>query len=511
MTIEEFELKVCQLMSGSASDQECKEVLELLKSSEEFRQVYCKQNLLHALLSQRANGLKSLSAPTPIIPMKVLQQSQRKKNIRWISTMSAAALLALGLFLSTFFIQPTTHALSFVTAPETKFELIHDFDSPVDGNEMREGSILRLERGSVKLTFNSGVESVVEAPADLTLAAENTLLLKRGRAWFHVPERAVGFTVTTPDIEVVDLGTEFGILAAASTGDTCHVFDGAVTVRSLYEDAEPEKLVAGQAVEVSEIGTLVSLPPAPERFLTKLPDGGLHLHWSFDELDGSSLSCESSYPTLQNVETQIVSDGPAEQCLVEGKMGKALQLSHKGDHVMSDWSGIEGSQARTVAFWIKSPGDKGLFHSLVGWGDRGVEHAHQPYFLLFTRGLEDGSSRICLSTGSFEVLVDETLAENRWHHVACVYHGKESSADRPRVEFYVDGKLSGSSHFDYLDQADKIVLDTQTHGEDASPLAIGTSLDADPNYDYPKGASLDELHVIGRALNAEEIQALIKQ
>lgn len=55
---------------------------------------------------------------------------------------------------------------------------------------------------------------VVEAPCDLRLLAKDRVALGEGAAWFEVSAEAVGFSVETQQLTVIDLGTAFGIDAS---------------------------------------------------------------------------------------------------------------------------------------------------------------------------------------------------------------------------------------------------------------------------------------------------------
>jgi hypothetical protein len=103
----------------------------------------------------------------------------------------------------------------------------------------------RLERGLLHLQFHGGVTVYIEAPARFDAVGANRLLLRSGRLSASVPPKGVGFTVDTPDAEVVDFGTEFSIDVESSASEV-HVFEGLVRVqpRSL------ENGKAGQAVDL---------------------------------------------------------------------------------------------------------------------------------------------------------------------------------------------------------------------------------------------------------------------
>ena len=55
----------------------------------------------------------------------------------------------------------------------------------------------------------------VSGPASLQIVSDMLVKLTDGQATAHVPEWAHGFSIETPNVNVVDLGTKFGVLSVA--------------------------------------------------------------------------------------------------------------------------------------------------------------------------------------------------------------------------------------------------------------------------------------------------------
>lgn len=136
---------------------------------------------------------------------------------------------------------------------------------------MEPGSRLLVRSGIVELQFVSGVRGIVRGFADLTLQRENLLKLENGTAWFEVPESAVGFKVNTPDFELIDLGTEFGIVSEPNFLDEVHVFKGKVEVVNRSGLRKRERLVAGQARFAGPAGRWNEIKVRPDLLLEQLP------------------------------------------------------------------------------------------------------------------------------------------------------------------------------------------------------------------------------------------------
>ena len=88
----------------------------------------------------------------------------------------------------------------------------------------------RLESGSIDLLFADGAKVSVSGPAQFDLKSTRHLHLESGNLVAQIPDEALGFIVTSPQSEVVDLGTEFGLSVSNAGLTDVHVLDGLVEV-----------------------------------------------------------------------------------------------------------------------------------------------------------------------------------------------------------------------------------------------------------------------------------------
>ena len=124
---------------------------------------------------------------------------------------------------------------------------------------------IALNAGFVRLTFDDGVQVTLQGPAEYELVAAGKTRLKAGLLTAHVPAGAEGFTVDTPDAEVVDLGTAFGIDLSEAGVSHVSVFEGKVEV-SAATSADKQQLTEGEAVRVKLGEAIESIDFDPERF-----------------------------------------------------------------------------------------------------------------------------------------------------------------------------------------------------------------------------------------------------
>lgn len=107
---------------------------------------------------------------------------------------------------------------------------------------------LNLEVGLARLDFSNGATVTLQGPAEFEILSANKTILKSGILTASMPESAIGFEVLTPAIDVVDLGTAFGVSVGADGETDVCVFEGKVEV-SLSDGVDMPRLVReGNAV-----------------------------------------------------------------------------------------------------------------------------------------------------------------------------------------------------------------------------------------------------------------------
>lgn len=238
-----------------------------LNASPEAREAYIDYAHLHNSLELRAHGIDLLH----VVPMECANSRYARKFFRTTLMLAASAVVILGAVLA--LIASPSPTLKFVSSPGTDVVVSHDISggkAPV-GTSMEPGSRLEIRRGTVELTFASGVRGIIRGPADLTLRSPALLHLTSGTAWFEVPHKASGFQVSTQELVVTDLGTEFGIILRLNFPHEVHVFRGSVEADNTKGTKHKETLKAGEARVAELSGQWRSIPVNPKSFLRKLP------------------------------------------------------------------------------------------------------------------------------------------------------------------------------------------------------------------------------------------------
>ncbi len=126
---------------------------------------------------------------------------------------------------------------------------------PPGQTELRRGRFC-LEEGWTQIKFVSGAEVILQAPCTFELDSSRSMFLESGQLTARVASpQARGFTVDTANSQLVDFGTEFGVLVCEGRDSEVHVFDGRVQLRTVYADrhkGDAQELTQGQRARVDQ-------------------------------------------------------------------------------------------------------------------------------------------------------------------------------------------------------------------------------------------------------------------
>jgi hypothetical protein len=191
-----------------------------------FRQSYAEELRLHSELHSMGSDLPETLA----LPME--------NRPRWmLAAFCSAAAALVTVLLSWLFFQNNNGigegGVATITSAEGCRWAGSDLPT-VEGARLGIGH-LNLIEGMATLTFDSGAEIAMEAPANLEVLDAMRCRLVKGSIVADVPESAHGFTVDAPNLEVVDLGTRFGITANQFGIAHVMVFEGEVEVQKSGE------------------------------------------------------------------------------------------------------------------------------------------------------------------------------------------------------------------------------------------------------------------------------------
>jgi len=382
-----------------------------LRSSPEARDAYSDYLHLHNALQLRAEGIDMLH----VVPMDRIVERRHRRSLR-DAGLSAAAVLALAALVMALVIARTPPAaLTFASSPGTVLAVSHlpeDGKIP-KGQVLQPGSRLQLSRGTVELEFASGVRGIVRAPADLTLQREDLLQLANGTAWFEVPAKAIGFQVSTPDLILTDLGTEFGVISEDNFLDEVHVFKGKVELLNLSGLKEKETVVAGHARFAESAGRWKKIPLRRDLFLSGLPDKETRLSLvTVEEFSGNQFAYASDasgsdllHGLVPKAAGWKLENDASPLELTDGIHGAGFQ-EVPGDMVQGAWTQVGATLEYDLGAGANGLGyDLTSIRSIADWNSAGFGNQA---WTLEVRPV-GGSYRI-LHTANYHPLIEQSLS-----------------------------------------------------------------------------------------------------
>jgi hypothetical protein len=142
------------------------------------------------------------------------------------------------------------------------------------GSPIAIGQTLKLAAGLAEITFDNGARVLLEGPAEFVLDSRGQASLIFGQLTANVPEQAIGFTIQTPMVNVVDLGTEFGVRVSQKGLTDVAVFSGQVVATPLDAGLDSSRSIRVLADEVRRFwaGPAVEQEPLPApEFMLSIP------------------------------------------------------------------------------------------------------------------------------------------------------------------------------------------------------------------------------------------------
>lgn len=357
---------------------------------------------------------------------------------RWVAMAAAACLMLGGAWWAWSWSQPVAVIESLTSVRWADNQKPAEVDAGVSRGRMK------VAEGFVALRFVRGARLLVEGPAELDLRSPDLVRIQSGKAFAHVPESAIGFTIEGPTGRVVDKGTDFAVNVASSSMEV-HVLKGLVeagrgsTLRPLREN---------EALQISA-KTVSEIPMDAGQFLTNAPPSTRRpigwVHWAFDENTGEATEARTVglgpvEPSAKLTTLNAASTGPQ---WTTGQFGSALSFDGDDDYVQTEFPGISGDAPRTVAFWVKVPTDFRVKngYALVCWGST-VEEGEAWQISVNPKAEVGEIGRLRVGRIGEPIIGTTDLRDDRWHHVAVVFYGGDRADTQ--VLIYIDGQLERS-------------------------------------------------------------------
>lgn len=323
---------IVRVCDGIATDAENKQLQALLESDDDMRELYLQYANMHAQLQWQSRGgslahelseltqlieaetelLDEMNVDHPISPeLSSVQASQRRsklhihqhRGIRIPARLVVAACLLVGLIplvvAISISMNNTDVQVPVVQKDKTKPHIdsvatIHFAANAVvklagkrerderhlaDGEQLAKGGYT-IEHGRVTFQFKSGATVSLVAPAEIEIVSPMQMKINEGQAVLVIPEQAYGFQAITPQMQVTDLGTSFGITVDNKSGQSeLHVIQGEVELQTSNPDSsfKSERVTTGYAKQVDARGQAEVIDYQGIRYLNLINSDELQL------------------------------------------------------------------------------------------------------------------------------------------------------------------------------------------------------------------------------------------
>jgi hypothetical protein len=527
---QEFDAAVAAVCQGSMSDEQARMLNELLRSDPAARDEYLLRVELHSRLASdpdlfaaapseivASDGLNARSEK--VVPIQS-SDAQRRQVIGWVVALAACVALVIGGWLGWRGWHQAERKSGATSKAVAILNRVVDAQwssaaqAPLLGAPLEPG-VLRLTSGLAQIVFYSGARVAIEGPAELQIVTPSEASLRIGRLTAEVPPQARGFRVATPQMNVTDLGTAFG-LDVNEAATELHVFQG--TVEFLPKIGGAKQALQEGAGVVAEGSRAPRLIPANEVAFASLfelrdksaaaessryeqwraaslrlnQDPSLLVHFDFENAAAADWRLRNA-----STERATVPDGTIVGCQwVEGRWPtkKALEFRGVSDRVRLSVPGEFDSL--TFAAWVRVQGLDRQFNSLLmcdGF-DAGTLH-----WLIRDDGVL-GLTVIGPGAGNYQIVTSPPVLPldqfGMWLHLAVVLDGNAK-----RVSHYVNGRMVREKPLKMR-----------------PPFRIGTAElgnwnargfpENDPFMIRNFSGAMDEFCLFSRALPAAEVRAL---
>lgn len=498
---------LCERWRDSRLDEsETRELNELLRTSADARERFRTQARFHGLLH---TAVAAASVDSAIASMHGAGSLRRRWFLSPMQLAVAAALLvAIGGALVVWHQLAQAPTIGGVVAhmgdvSGAQLSYQHGAALPTQHRQELHAAPYLLEAGVMEIVYPNGATILLQAPARFDLLTSESLHLHRGRLTARVPPSAIGFTVTTPTADVIDLGTEFGVSAGEHASEV-HVFEGEVLVKTAQE---PDPLLLREQ-RASRIDQTSGIPTGvdyhPSGFMRTLSEPGSDLTDRLRRLGPLAfyrMSATDDGRTLRDDRSdgyhgQVFTPNGRVPWAAGFEAGTALNLGGAESRAYGVIPGFPKStnQTLTVCAWIYANRRPRWASIVKNWAkDAKVNNGGQFHFGLHK---DDGDLEAHVhDRHGNEVLVRERqpLPLEQWHVVAFTLDGTT-------LRLYRNGIELAATPCDGL--------------WDVGPqaLGVGVKLSDEINPDVRNtgywDGRLDNLAIFHRALSAAEIASL---
>ena len=445
------------VVDGTITEKQTAELSRWLLASRKARQYYIRTMGLSASLYSYASEMQA-EAPDAFAPRP--QTNIISLLFRWFAPLAAAAAIVLLFWVASVKL-PKNETKNDESVAQLTGSKECQWAGGVDlqpGARLHKGQQLELSHGFAEVTFDSGARVVLEGPAKLQVNSAWDASLKQGTLKANVPAEAIGFSVAAATVDVVDLGTEFTMIADANGATDLLVLKGAVEAspqNSTNTNEQSILLHKNDALRFADTG-VSDVHDSREKFarftqpvpLDRFMPPTEYVHWSFDETNGKKIHADCFGIPADGFDMTLKDAGSKAEVAAAHANGRWQQALNFDGHsyAKAAFHGLSGNLPRTVAFWVKVPNNAQLSdaYAMVAWRAESQKLAARPVHICWNRNPAEGTIGVLRTDyGGGFALGTTSLRDGCWHHIAVAFVPGEDADTPVQVKQYVDGRLEG--------------------------------------------------------------------
>ncbi len=503
------------VVDGTLTDAQRARLSTWIGGSEAARRFYVRALGQSASLHTYAAELHT-EAPD-LLPPPMRRQKFFRLALWWGTVLPAAAALVLGLwFANRPAIVEAAPAHDLVARLSGSKNAQWSTGAFLAGDRIGRNQRLELTAGLAEITFDSGARVVLEGPASLDVNSAWDGTLRHGTLKASVPPEAIGFRISNPAVEVVDLGTEFTMIADGQGAAEVLVLKGEVEAAPratadqdtiLLHENESRRFASSGVSDVSDRDkkfALFNQPLALDRFSPTINC----IHWSFDEEGGAVAHADVRGTPADAFDAKLEPGTAAVR--TNGRRSHALRFDGQV-FARAALPGLSGPATHTIAFWVKIPEEAQLSdaYSMVTWGLQSKKLGNRHVGINWNKDPAQGPlGALRTDFRGGWAMGTTSLRDGHWHHVTVVF-APASDVAPVQVRQYVDGRLESSTITPDTMHATARAADREAMAALTDVLWLGCRLGIDGLRKGRFRGEIDELFIADRGLEPTEIVSLM--
>jgi hypothetical protein len=340
---------------------------------------------------------------------------------------------------------------------------------------------LTLVSGLAQVRFSSGATVILAGPASISALNPLQATLHNGRVTVQVPESAHGFTLRTNGLDVVDLGTEFGIthqLPGENPTTEVVVFEGSVQATSSSQATSiPMIMHRGDASRLSASGSLLPVQFKDHGYIRAMPselaaaslERDLEAWYRFDDTTGTQVVDSSG-----NGHHGMIKNSTVETMSTTGRINRAFRFDGKSHVLVPNHANLSLKEFSLHA-WVRPQEKQGSDAQILSKTD--------------SYGLAIPSNKAMkFYFWHMDRVIDHTFIPGEWVNLIATFDGTVR-------RFYVNGVRIAS-------------INSPVPPISREPLRLGTLYQRTPTNSVNFNGDIDDIRIYRRALSEHDVRLL---